>query len=66
MSLEVKVLKGEPVERSLRRLKKSLDREGVIHSIRARRYFVKPAQMRRRKRKELDFKNMLRVRYSQM
>ncbi len=66
MSLEVKVQKGEPVERSLRRLKKSLDREGVLHSVRSRRYFVKPAQMRRRKRKELDFKNMLRVRYSKM
>lgn len=66
MSLEVKVQKGEPVERSLRRLKKSLDREGVLHSVRARRYFVKPTEMRRRKRKELDFKNMLRVRYSKM
>ena len=66
MSLEVKVQKGEPVERSLRRLKKSLDREGVLYAVRSRRYFVKPAQMRRRKRKELDFKNMLRVRYSKM
>jgi small subunit ribosomal protein S21 len=66
MSLEVKVQKGEPVERSLRRLKKTLDREGILHSVRARRYFVKPAQMRRRKRKELDFNNMLRVRYSKM
>lgn len=66
MPLEVKVQKGEPVERSLRRLKKSLDREGVIHAARARRYFVKPAQKRRRKRKELDFQNMLRVRYSKM
>ena len=58
MSLEVKVQKGEPVERSLRRLKKALDREGVLHSVRSRRYFVKPAQMRRRKRKELDFKSL--------
>ena len=66
MPLEVKVQKGEPVERSLRRLKKSLDREGVLHEVRYRRYFVKPAQMKRRKRKELDFKNMLRVRYSKM
>lgn len=66
MSLTVKVQKGEPVERSLRRLKKMLDTEGVLHSVRSRRYFVKPAQMRRKKRKEMDFKNMLRVRYSNM
>jgi len=66
MSIEVKVRKGEPIERALRRLKKRLDRECVIHSVRANRYFVKPAQAKRRKRKELDFNNMLRVRYSNM
>ena len=66
MSLTVKVQKGEPVERSLRRLKQMLDTEGVLHAVRSRRYFVKPAQMKRKKRKELDFKNMLRVRYSNM
>jgi small subunit ribosomal protein S21 len=66
MSLEVKVRKGEPMERALRRLKKRLDREGVIRDVRAKRYYVKPAQARRRKKKELDFNNMLRVRYSNM
>ena len=66
MSIEVKVRKGEPIERALRCLKKRLDREGTIHTIRANRYFVKPAQVKRRKRKELDFNNMLRVRYSNM
>jgi small subunit ribosomal protein S21 len=66
MPLEVKVRKGEPMERALRRLKKRLDREGVIRDVRAKRYFVKPAQAKRRKKKELDFNNMLRVRYSNM
>ena len=66
MSLEVKVRKGEPMERALRRLKKRLDREGIIRDVRAKRYFVKPAQAKRRKKKELDFNNMLRVRYSHM
>ena len=66
MSREVKVRKGEPMERALRRLKKRLDREGVIRDVRAKRYFVKPAQAKRRKKKELDFNNMLRVRYSNM
>jgi small subunit ribosomal protein S21 len=66
MSIEVKVRKGEPMERALRRLKKRLDREGIIRDVRANRYFVKPAQVKRRKKKELDFSNMLRVRYSKM
>jgi small subunit ribosomal protein S21 len=66
MSLDVKVRKGEPMERALRRLKKRLDREGVIRDVRAKRYFEKPSQAKRRKRKELDFNNMLRVRYSNM
>ena len=66
MSLEVKVRKGEPMERALRRLKKRLDKEGVIRDVRAKRYFEKPSQAKRRKKKELDFNNMLRVRYSKM
>lgn len=66
MSLDVQVRKGEPMERALRRLKKRLDREGVIRDVRAKRYFEKPSQGKRRKKKELDFNNMLRVRYSKM
>lgn len=66
MSIEVKVRKGEPTERALRRLKKRLDREGVIRDVRSKRYFEKPSQARRRKKKELDFNNMLRVRYMNM
>lgn len=66
MSLDVTVRKGEPMERALRRLKKRLDKEGVIRDVRAKRYFEKPSQARRRKKKELDFNNMLRVRYSKM
>ena len=36
---ELKVKKGEPLERVLRRLKKRLDREGVIREVRNHRYF---------------------------
>ena len=66
MAIEVQVRKGEAAERALRRLKKRLDREGVIRDVRAKRYFEKPSQAKRRKTKELDFNNMLRVRYSNM
>ena len=43
MSIEIKLRKGEPMDRAIRRLKKSLDREGVIRDVRAKRYFEKPS-----------------------
>lgn len=51
------------MERALRRLKKKLDREGVIRDIRAKRYFEKPSEVRRRKKKAAAFSNMLRARH---
>ena len=55
MSLDVTIRKGEPVERALRRLKKRLDREGVIRDVRSKRYFEKPSQAKRRKNKRVRF-----------
>ncbi|MFP4357224.1 MAG: 30S ribosomal protein S21 [Puniceicoccaceae bacterium] len=62
MPVDVTIRKGESVERALRRLKKRLDREGVIRDARAKRYFEKPSEIRRRKKKVAAFSNMLRVR----
>ena len=66
MTVEVKIKKGEPLEKALRRLKKKLDREGVIREARSRRSFEKPSEVKRRKNKVLDFSNMLRCRYADM
>lgn len=63
MPVEVEVRKGETMERALRRLKKKLDREGIIRDVRAKRYFEKPCEAKRRRKKVQDFTNMLRVRY---
>lgn len=62
MPVDVNIRKGESVERALRRLKKRLDREGIIRDARAKRYFEKPSEIRRRKKKVAAFSNMLRVR----
>jgi len=64
MSIEVKIRKGEPMDRAIRRLKKKLDREGVIRDVRAKRYHEKPSEVKRRKNKVAAFNNMLRNRYS--
>lgn len=46
---EVRVKKGESVDRALRRLKKKLDREGTMREIRTKRHYEKPCEKRRRK-----------------
>ena len=38
MSVEIKLRKSEPLEKALRRLKKKLDREGVLRDVKAKRF----------------------------
>jgi small subunit ribosomal protein S21 len=49
---EVRLKKGESVDKALRRLKKKLDREGTLREVRTRRNYEKPSAKRRRKAKE--------------
>jgi small subunit ribosomal protein S21 len=63
MSIEIKIRKNEPVDRAIRRMKKKLDRENIIKGVRAKRYFEKPCEKRRRKEKVQAFTQMLRRRY---
>ena len=61
---EIKLKKGEPVEKAIRRLKKKLDREQTLQQFRLRRRFEKPSAKRRRKEKAARFAAMLRARYA--
>ena len=45
---EVRLKKGEPIERALCRLKKKLDKEGTLKELRNRRHFEKPSEKKRR------------------
>ena len=47
--VEIKLKKGEPVERALRRLKKKMDKEGTMREMRIHQYFEKASDKRRRK-----------------
>ena len=58
--IEVKLKKGERVDKALRRLKKRMSREGIMEDVRSRRYYVKPSQKKQIKQKEQKFKNYLR------
>lgn len=61
---EVKVKKGESVDRALRRLKKKLDREQTLQQVRLHRRFEKPSAKKRRKMKAARFAAMLKERYA--
>jgi small subunit ribosomal protein S21 len=61
---EIKLKKGEPVDKALRRLKKRLDREGTLKDVRAKRTYEKPSERRRRKMKVAKFSAMLSARYA--
>lgn len=47
--IQVRVKRGETVEKALKRLKKIMDKEGLMKQLRANRYFEKPSEKRRRK-----------------
>ena len=61
---EIRIRKGEPLDRALRRLKKRLDRENVIKDARNNRYYEKPSVRKRRKMKVAKFTQMLKTRYA--
>lgn len=52
------------MDRALRRMKKKLDREGTMKTVRGRRQFEKPSERRRRKEKAARFSAMLKARYA--
>ena len=48
----VEVRENEPLEKALRRLKKKVEREGILKVVRARKHYEKPSAARRRKLRE--------------
>jgi small subunit ribosomal protein S21 len=63
---EIRLKKGESVEKALRRLKKKIDREGILREVRNHRHFEKPSEKRRRKMKMARFSAMLSARYADL
>ena len=63
---EIILKKGEPVERALRRLKKKIDREGVLQEVSSHGHYEKPSERRRRKMKVARFSAMLSARYADL
>lgn len=60
MAIVLKLKKGESVERGLKRLKKALDKEGLIKTLREGRYFEKPCVKARKKSQRARIRNRSR------
>jgi small subunit ribosomal protein S21 len=45
----VEVSENESIDGALRRLKKKIEREGILKTLKARKFFEKPSEKRRRK-----------------
>ena len=52
MSVRVVVKSGEPLEKSLRRLRKICNNEGITRDIKRSSVYEKPSERRRRKERE--------------
>ena len=61
---EIRLRRGEPIEKAIRRLKKKMDREQTLQQFRLRRRFEKPSARKRRKMKAARFAAMLMARYA--
>lgn len=47
----IKVRIGEPIDKALRALKKKTDREGIIKTVKSKRFYDKPSIKKREKSK---------------
>jgi small subunit ribosomal protein S21 len=59
--VEIKLRKGEPVERALKRLGRQVDREGILKSVRERRAYEKPSVKRQKRKKKAKFEAYLQA-----
>ena len=46
---QVEVNPHEPLEKALRRFKKKIEREGTLKTLKARKHYEKPSEIKRRK-----------------
>lgn len=54
----VKVEDNEPLEKSIKRFKRMVEKEGIIREWKKREYYEKPSTIRNRKNKAMERKQM--------
>jgi small subunit ribosomal protein S21 len=58
----IKVDDGENLEKSIKRFKRMVEKEGIIREWKKREYFEKPSTIKNRKRKSLERKLQKKMR----
>jgi len=58
----VKVDDNEPLEKSIKKFKRLVEKEGIIREWKKREYFEKPSTIENRKKKAMQRKHMKKVR----
>lgn len=58
--IQIRLKKGETVERALKRLKKIMDKEGLLKQLRNNRYYEKPCEKARKKSARARIRNRSR------
>jgi ribosomal protein S21 len=61
--VEIKVKSGETISNALRRLKKAVEIEGNLKTVREKRFFEKPSRKRYRKLRKAKFDQKIRSKY---
>ena len=57
--IKIKVREGEPIDRALKRLKKSLKDEGVLDGVRQRRYFTPKSETRKKAKQKAYYAQLM-------
>tara|TARA_B100000282_G_scaffold146078_1_gene105097 strand:- start:150 stop:344 length:195 start_codon:yes stop_codon:yes gene_type:complete len=57
--IKIKVREGEPIDRALKRLKKSLKDEGVLDAVRQRRYFTPKSETRKKAKQKAYYAQLM-------
>ncbi len=58
----IKVDEGENLEKSIKRFKRMVEKEGIIREWKKREYYEKPSTIKNRKRKSLERKLQKKIR----
>lgn len=57
--IEVKVKKNEPLDRALKRLKKKIKDEGILDSVKDKRYFVPKSETKKKKKQNAYYAQLM-------
>ena len=49
--IKIKVKPGEPFEKAMRRFKRKVETEGIMKTLKRKRFFMKPSERKKEKRK---------------